>query len=97
LDDAAFVRRSVAVNDAGLKQIQAGLKRLGLRSLPSRANFIWFFEPRQAAPAGLGWYEWLLRGGVVVRPVEPGSLRVSIGTKAENARFLKRLEQGVRG
>jgi histidinol-phosphate aminotransferase len=96
LDDQAFVRRSVAVNNAGLKQIQGGLKALGLRALPSRANFLWFFEPRAAAPGGRGWYDYLLRGGVVVRPVEPGSLRVSIGTKAENARFLKRLAQGVK-
>jgi histidinol-phosphate aminotransferase len=95
LDDAAFVRRSVAVNSAGLKQVFAGLKRLGLRALPSRANFIWFFEPAQAAPGGKGWYQWLLRGGVVVRPVEPGSLRVSVGTRAENARFLKRLAEGM--
>jgi histidinol-phosphate aminotransferase len=96
LDDQAFVRRSVAVNKAGLKQIAAGLRALGLRALPSRANFLWFFEPRQAAPSGLSWYDWLLRGGVVVRPVEPGSLRVSIGTRAENARFLRRLAQGVK-
>jgi histidinol-phosphate aminotransferase len=96
LDDQAFVRRSAAVNKAGLAQIRAGLKRLGLRSLPSRANFIWFFEPTRPAPGGEGWYRWLLRGGVIVRPVEPGSLRVSVGLKSENARFLRRLQEGLR-
>lgn len=95
LDDRAFLRRSLAVNKAGLRQIGAGLARLGLPSLPSRANFIWFFEPSQPAPGGRGWYEWLLRGGVVVRPVEPGCLRVSVGKPAENARFLKRLAEGM--
>jgi histidinol-phosphate aminotransferase len=96
LDDTAFVRRSVALNAAGLRQVATGLKRLGLRALPSRANFTWFFEPAQAAPGGKGWYQWLLTGGVIVRPVEPGSLRVSIGTRSENARFLRRLAEGMK-
>lgn len=96
LQDQAFVQRSVRVNAAGLKQLQAGFKRLGLKSLPSRANFLWFFEPTQPAPGGEGWYQWLLRGGVVVRPVEAGSLRVSVGKPSENTRFLKRLAQGLR-
>jgi histidinol-phosphate aminotransferase len=96
LDDAAFVRRSVSVNAQGLRQIRAGLAALGLRALPSRANFILFSEPGGPAPAEASWYDWLLRGGVVVRPVEKGWLRVSVGLKAENARFLRRLGQGMR-
>jgi histidinol-phosphate aminotransferase len=96
LDDAAFVRRSVSVTAQGLRQIRAGLAALGLRALPSRANFILFSEPGGPAPAEASWYDWLLRGGVVVRPVEKGWLRVSVGLKAENARFLRRLGQGMR-
>lgn len=96
LEDQAFVRRGVALNKAGLRQLARGLRRLGLRSLPSRANFIWFFEPARPAPGGLAWADWLLRGGVIVRPMEPGSLRVSVGTASENARFLRRLAEGLR-
>ena len=95
LDDQAFVRRSVAVNRAGLKQLQAGFKALRMQALPSRANFIYFTEPRSAAPKGLSWYDWLLEGGVVVRPMEPGFLRVTVGLPAENRRFLQRLKQGM--
>lgn len=96
LDDQAFVRRSVAVNRAGLEQLQAGFKALGIHALPSRANFIYFAEPAAEPPKGLSWYDWLLQGGVVVRPMEPGFLRVSVGLPAENRRFLARLEQGMR-
>jgi len=99
LDDTAFVRRSLAANARGLAQIHKGLAALGLRSLPSRANFIQFAEPKAAAPGGAdgaGWYGWLLRGGVVVRPVEQGWLRVSVGLPAENALFLKRLAKGLK-
>ena len=95
LEDQAFVKQSRRVNAAGLKQIQGGLKALGLRALPSKANFIFFAEPDYPAPAGLSWYEWLLHGGVVLRPMESGFLRVSIGLKAENAAFLKRLKEGM--
>ena len=47
------------------------------------------------APAGLSWYEWLLHGGIVVRPIEKGYLRVSVGLPKENAAFLKRLKEGM--
>jgi histidinol-phosphate aminotransferase len=95
LDDQAFVRRSVAVNAAGLRQLAQGLKALEIRPLPSKANFLMFPEPAQAAPGGAGWNDYILRGGVIVRPVEQGWLRVSVGKPAENARFLKRLKQGL--
>jgi histidinol-phosphate aminotransferase len=95
LDDRAFVRRSLRVNAAGRAQIHAGLKALGLRSLPSRTNFILFAEPRSRPPLGGSWFDWLLLGGVIVRPVEEGWLRVSVGLKSENARFLGRLRRGL--
>ena len=95
LGDQAFVKRTLAVNAAGLKQLASGLKALGLRALPSRANFIQFQEPTQAAPGRAAWVGWLLAGGVIVRPVERGWLRVSVGKAAENARFLKRLARGL--
>ncbi|HTB21140.1 MAG TPA: histidinol-phosphate transaminase [bacterium] len=95
LDDRAFVRRSLRANLEGLKQVRAGLQALGLRALPSRANFIQFAQPAGPAPDGLSWFDWLLLGGVVVRPVEQGWLRVTSGLKAENARFLRRLRQGM--
>ena len=39
--------------------------------------------------------DWLLHGGVVLRPMEPGYLRVSVGLRAENAAFLQRLKEGM--
>lgn len=96
LDDTAFVRRAVLANAQGLSQIKKGLAVLGLRALPSRANFVQFSEPAGTAPGDLSWYEWLLRGGVVARQVEKSWLRVSVGLKSENVRFLTRLRAGMR-
>ncbi len=95
LDDKAFVRKGFEVNRDGMKQIVAGLKALGLAYIPSFGNFVSFHVGDGAAV-----FERLLRRGVIVRPIGgygmPAYLRVSIGTEAENARFLDALRQSLR-
>ena len=92
LQDADFVHRTRALNDAGMKQITEGLVRLGLRYIPSFGNFVSVHIPNAMAV-----YRKLLENGVIVRPVAnyemPDYLRVSIGLEFENARFLAVLEQ----
>jgi len=92
LQDADFVRRTRALNDAGMKQITEGLVRLGLRYIPSFGNFV-----SVHIPDAMAVYCKLLENGVIVRPVAnyemPDYLRVSIGLESENARFLVVLEQ----
>lgn len=91
LDDADYLARSVASNREGLAQVGQGLARLGLVTIPSIANFITFECGRPAQPV----FDALLREGVIVRPLAgygmPRHLRVSIGTREENARFLEAL------
>ena len=92
LDDAEFVARSIASNDAGKAQLMEGFARLGLHAYPSAANFLSVGVPVGADAA----YVALLERGVVVRSGDglgmPGRLRVTIGTHAENAAFLAALE-----
>lgn len=92
LNDAAYVKQSKDVNDAGMKQLEAGFEALGLRWIPSVGNFI-SFEVQQANLV----FDELLKNGVIVRPVAnyemPNHLRVSIGTEKENRRFLDVLKQ----
>ena len=94
LDDAQYVLESRALNRRGLDRVEAGLRDLGLRFVPSRGNFV-LFEARDAA----GVFQALLRQGVIVRPVAnynlPGWLRVTIGTDAENERFLAALSRAI--
>lgn len=93
LDDDAFIRRSVEVNTAGLRQLEAGIDRLGLRFIPSVGNFLCVEFPR----AGAEVYDALLREGVIVRPVAnyqlPNHLRISVGTEDENGRLLAALDK----
>ena len=91
LADHEFVQRSRMLNSRGMDLLTAGFQRLGLSWIPSRANFV-------AVRVGRGAevFQKLLRQGVIVRPIGsyglPEYLRVSIGTEAENARFLTALE-----
>ncbi|WP_301101857.1 histidinol-phosphate transaminase [Propionivibrio sp.] len=91
LDDHEFIARSYALNRAGLEQILAGLKRLGFSHIPSHGNFI-AFKVGDAAALN----QKLLKLGVIVRPLGGYGmaewLRVTIGTEAENQRFLEALE-----
>lgn len=90
LDDHAFLARSHDLNRAGMAQIVDGLQRLGLAHVPSHGNFL-IFKPGDAAAVN----QKLLGQGVIVRPIAgyglPDWLRVTIGTEAENQRFLEAL------
>jgi histidinol-phosphate aminotransferase len=97
LDDEDYLAHSRALNSAGMQQLQAGLEALGLGWIPSRGNFLAVDLGREAAPINLA----LLREGIIVRPVGnygmPRHLRVTIGTAAENSRFLEALGKVLNG
>ena len=94
LDDHEFVRESYELNLAGMDQLTAGLKNLGLEYIPSYGNFV-TFKVRNAEGVNLA----LLKSGVIVRPIAgyglPDWLRVSIGLESENSRFLLSLKQAI--
>jgi len=95
LEDREFVRRSFELNQAGMKQITSGLKRLEIDFIPSFGNFVSF-----KVGDGAAVFQQLLKMGVIVRPIAsygmPAYLRVTIGLETENARFLAALEQSLR-
>ena len=96
LADDAHVVRSVALNRAGLDQLRAGARALGITWLPTAGNFLCLDLGRAAAPV----YEALLRRGVIVRPIAnygmPNHLRITVGLPAENDRCLSALSDVLR-
>lgn len=92
LDDDDFVAESAAVNAEQRDLLTRELAARGLPALPSQANFLTFACGREGAPL----YRALLREGVIVRPLAgyglPEHLRVTVGTEAENRRFLAALD-----
>jgi histidinol-phosphate aminotransferase len=96
LGDAAHVRRSARNNSREMKRLEAAFRSLGLEWVPSVANFILFDTRRPGAAVT----ESLLRQGVIVRPMGgyglPRHVRVTIGTPAENRRFVSALKRTLR-
>jgi histidinol-phosphate aminotransferase len=91
LSDEAYLEKGKRINKEGLTQIGEGLASLGLSYIPSVGNFICF----KVVEEGEKVYQALLTKGVIVRPLAnygmPYHLRVSIGLKSENQRFLDAL------
>jgi histidinol-phosphate aminotransferase len=89
--DTAFVQKSYELNRTGMAQLERGFRRLGLEYIPSFANFVTVRVPDAARV-----YEGLLRRSVIVRPLGgyemPEHLRVTVGLKEENEKFLSALE-----
>jgi histidinol-phosphate aminotransferase len=75
--------------------LDAGLRRLGIEPAESQANFVWFdIDPAhpEIEPdivKGLAERKILVRAGTPLG--RPGALRVTVGTPADNERFLAAL------
>ncbi len=89
LFDDEHVRKSVRVNEDGKKYLYAELTKMGMDYLPTQANFIWIDLHSDARKL----YDALLRKGVIVRPMGPTQIRVTIGLMTENERFVKALKE----
>ncbi|MBL8524544.1 MAG: histidinol-phosphate transaminase [Betaproteobacteria bacterium] len=94
LEDVAFIEKSRAVNADGLAYLAREFARRGIEIIPSYGNFVTFrINNAQAV------FQSLLKQGVIVRPIAgygmPDWLRVTIGTAAQNTRFLAALDNAI--
>jgi histidinol-phosphate aminotransferase len=91
LDDETHVVECVRMNEAGKAFLYEEFRALGVKYVPSRANFILVDAGRNASDI----YQKLLHEGVIVRPMTPfgmeTALRITIGTPEENRRLVKGL------
>jgi histidinol-phosphate aminotransferase len=87
LDDHEFLARCVRENRAGLAQLEAGARALGLECAPSAANFLLV-----KVGDGPRWFAALQQQGLIVRPLQPYGLpewiRITVGTAEQNRRLL---------
>jgi len=93
LADQEWVTKCRNRNKDGLNQLTKGFDQLGIEYVPSQANFI-------LAKTGNGrsLFLELQKHGIITRalgPNLPDYLRVSVGTEAENARFLEALQKAI--
>lgn len=85
LTDDWHLKKSIEVNEQGKKFFYRELDSLGIMYVPTEANFI--YMPLHVESRII--YDALLRMGVIVRPVGPREIRVTIGVPEENKRFIE--------
>ena len=93
LGDQEFIERTRRTNSEGLSQLGVGLDKLGVKVIPSAANFILAGFDRPGGELN----EALLKKGVIVRPVGnyglDNYLRITVGTSEQNERVLAALTE----
>lgn len=93
LDDKKFLRRTRRLILEGKDYLYESLSKLGVAYVPSVANFILLDTGRD----GVSVFKEMLKYGVIVRDMKQYGLknfvRVTIGTKKENERFIKVLKK----
>ena len=94
MNDPSHIGKTIENNRAGAALLTEALRELGLRVVPTAANFI-YFELDDAAGAA----KRMQAEGVIVRPLAawgiPNAIRVTIGTPEQNQRFLAALKKAV--
>lgn len=94
LDDAGFVARTRTLNAAGMRHLETALGARGLAWVTSVANFLLV-----KVGDGARVFAELQKQGVIVRPMKPYGmpewLRVTVGTEAQNLRFLGALDAAL--
>jgi histidinol-phosphate aminotransferase len=92
LDDEAYVRAAYENNRTGRAWLAASLADLGLRSIPSQANFVLADLGRPSDEVA----RQLLPHGVIIRPGAmwrlPTWARITVGTADENRRVIAALK-----
>src|SRR5262250_458646 len=92
LDDESHVLECVRMIEAGRHYLYDEFNALGIKYVPSRANFILVDVGHSASDV----FQRLLKEGVIVRPLTPfgmeSALRITIGTPQENRRLVKALK-----
>jgi len=93
LDDEEQVERSRRVNSEGKRFLYREFEAMGLPYVPTEANFIFLDIKRDCRPV----FTELLKRGVIVRTGDifglPTFFRVTIGTEADNRRFIQTLRE----
>jgi histidinol-phosphate aminotransferase len=88
LKDKVFIRKSIRLNNTGMKKMMAAYRKLEIPFLPSQGNFLLINTRQGLGLSGPEVFEACLRMGVILRPVAnygmPDWVRVTIGTEAQN-------------
>ncbi len=93
LVDRAHVERTANFNHRARRALDAGLRSLGLETIPSVCNFV----TADMGRPGRDVFQALLHEGLITRPLDPygltSHLRISVGLEEQNARLITALRR----
>ncbi|MEW6067240.1 MAG: histidinol-phosphate transaminase [Nitrospirota bacterium] len=89
LKDEAHFKYSREINEQGKRFLYKELDSLNIKYIPTEANFIYILLENDSDE----FYNELLQHGIIVRPVGPREIRVTIGIPSENKRFIEALKK----
>jgi histidinol-phosphate aminotransferase len=93
LENNDFMKQSLNLNIKNKKALFNQLEKLGVKPVPSAANFILFFPDRDIDTVNQG----LLKEGVIIRPLQPfgvpNGMRVTVGFEEDNNFFIEKLKK----
>ena len=96
LDDISYTEKTLKLVHGGIADLCQGLDAIGVSYFPTQTNFF-LVDVKMAADAV---FEKMLTLGVIIRSMTsydfPEYIRVTVGTEAENRRFLDALKQVVK-
>lgn len=97
LDELAYLAQSCAMIADERPRLQAGLAALGLRVIPSEANFILFFSPLPQFGERLCQQGVLVRNCANFEGLGAGWYRIAVRTPRENDQLLSAIKQVTEG
>ncbi len=93
LGDEGFLEKSRKVNSEGKEMLYSEFQKMGIKYVPTDANFIFLDTGMDSKDL----FQQLLQKGVIIRTGDifghPTFIRVTIGTKEENTRFISALKE----
>jgi len=97
LTDTAHYNKTLNETRAGRKWLSEQVEQLGCRAYPSHTNFFLIDVRGDATEL----YDAMLHKGVIVRSMKaygyPDFIRITVGTEAENTRFIGALTECLAG
>ncbi|HIJ60975.1 MAG TPA: histidinol-phosphate transaminase [Nitrospirae bacterium] len=84
LKDKVHLKKSLKLVNEGKAYLYEELHKMNVRYIPSETNFIYIL----LESSSMEYYERLLKEGIIIRPVGPKEIRVTVGLKEENEKFI---------
>lgn len=95
LQDREFLMKTVEMNEQGMTYLATELDKLGMKRIPSHANFVMFEMGTEEETARV--YNGVLRKGIAIRPLGafglPTCLRITVGTNEECHQVVSALKE----